>query len=232
MRDLLPFAVILSIGIAQEAHASVISQDLTALGDGLVTYDTVNKREWLDLPETSGVPLSEVLAQMEPGARLEGYRFATLEDVTELTESAGVNWLDDWAIPGPNSPLPHELVKLLGPVYSPDIWHGHLKLSFGQVSLSQGQPLFNSSNAYVFSLYGDAKPGDINVPIFAQESGGVFESSDLLADRFPDAPTIALGNIGPFWLYRSVPEPCGLVLLSTSIAWLFLARLRCAAPRG
>jgi hypothetical protein len=46
--------------LSQSSTAAVVAHDWKTPGDDLLTYDTVNKREWLDLPVT-------VLATQEKG---------------------------------------------------------------------------------------------------------------------------------------------------------------------
>jgi hypothetical protein len=70
MRTLALTLLAIVLGISLEARAGIIARDLEAPGDGLITYDTVNQREWLDLPETTGMTLAEVMAQTVSNGRL------------------------------------------------------------------------------------------------------------------------------------------------------------------
>jgi hypothetical protein len=97
------FMVLLLIGFTQflnSTSAAVISRDWKTPGDGLLTYDTVNKREWLDLSETILAefpsPMFEeryqsVLTETLPGGMLEGFKVAERTDVVALAESAGID---------------------------------------------------------------------------------------------------------------------------------------------
>lgn len=237
MRTLVLVLLNCLLGTSLTAQAGVVSMDLETAGDGLLTYDTIDKREWLDLPETGGVRLSEVLAQMEPGGRLEGFQFATLEDVSALAASAGVGWMEPWYLTGNFGPKPNDLINHLGSVVhvSGGIL-SDLRFSFGLIAAgtADGLAFFDDTNFYVFSSYSNPVPGSVNSPIFQEPSGGVFTSGAIGSFIFPfDVPTsIGIGDIGPFWLYRAVPEPGGVVLLSMCAAWPILARLRFATPRG
>ncbi len=76
------------------AGAAVISRDWKTPGDGLLTYDTVSGREWLDLTETR---LSQygsfelVLMQTQFGGDFEGFVPASITDVIELASSANIH---------------------------------------------------------------------------------------------------------------------------------------------
>ncbi|QDU55290.1 hypothetical protein [Aeoliella mucimassa] len=82
------------------ATAAVIQHDWLVPGDGLLTYDDVNQREWLDLTETQlfkfpGGTLEEqyqaVVDHTLPGGMFAGFTVATAEDVRALAESAGID---------------------------------------------------------------------------------------------------------------------------------------------
>jgi hypothetical protein len=235
MRTLIFVLLTCVSGMPHTALGGVISTDLETVGDGLLTYDTINKREWLDLPETSGMRLAEVLAQMEPGGRLEGFQFATLEDVTELAASAGVGWMEPWLLPGNRDARAFDLIGLLGPVFHRT--GGVLvdvRASFGLIAdeNSLGERMFNDTNFCVVNV-GLPRPHSDLVPhIDYSAQGGVFTAGPVDWPSIANLPPMAIGDIGPFWLYRAVPEPCGITLLSTGVGLLLRARLRCATPRG
>jgi hypothetical protein len=210
------------LGLSLDVHAGVVSRDLEASGDGLLTFDTHNNREWLDLPETAELGLADVLTQMLAGGRLEGFRFATLTEVSELAESAEVGWTaGPWLrLPGMPEEDVDDLVNLLGPVLTmsggllPEV-----NISFGLIAhdLTPEGPRFDDTNFYVLSMYGREPllPGTINSPLYHVQVpyGGVFTDGPVSFPTFPDLPPLGIGDIGPFWLYRVVPEPSSAVLL-------------------
>ena len=121
-------AVLLAPGLAPGA---VIERDWLAPGDGLLTYDTINRREWLDIsesllvpfitPEMASLPGYErfdaatdvALAELLPGGRFEGFTLATRDDVIALRTSAGIP--SDRGFEGNSM---RRLIDLLGPIGS------------------------------------------------------------------------------------------------------------------
>jgi hypothetical protein len=231
MKTLRLILVACLLSISRDAHAGVIARDLEISSDGLLTYDTVNNREWIDLPETAGLQLSEVLTQMIPGGRLEGFRFATLTEVSELAESAEVGWMTPWHLPGNHEPEIYNLVNLLGSVLtmSGGIL-SEVNISFGLIAhtLTQEGPTFDDTNFYVLSMYDGVPllPGTINSPLYPVQLpyGGVFTDGPVSFPTFPDLPPLGVGDIGPFWLYRVVPEPSSVMLVFLGFGAVVLKR--------
>lgn len=87
--------------------AAVIERDWKTPGDGLLTLDTVNQREWLDLSQTvldTRFPGSNpnpsvalelryqyVVGQTAPGGIFDGFTVAKSDDVIALALSAGID---------------------------------------------------------------------------------------------------------------------------------------------
>jgi hypothetical protein len=81
------------VAAATSTHGAVFERDWKAVGDGLLTYDDVNRREWLDLTLQGDLPTpryEHALAETVPGGIFEGFVVADREDVIDLAESAGV----------------------------------------------------------------------------------------------------------------------------------------------
>jgi hypothetical protein len=85
---------------ATNARAAVMSRDWKTPGDGLLTYDDVNRREWLDLSQTNlsrfpGTTAYErylaIVDATAPGEIFEGFMTARSIDVIALAESAGID---------------------------------------------------------------------------------------------------------------------------------------------
>ena len=105
MRVVYLLVVVSGLLLGSEARAELVERDWLAPGDGLLTYDPVNGREWLDFPvsrlsqfggtELEGNTLANAvtLAKQEllPGGLFEGFTLAVREDVIGLVDAAGVD---------------------------------------------------------------------------------------------------------------------------------------------
>ena len=94
--------------LPQITQAAVFERDWKTPGDGLLTYDDVNQREWLDLSETlleqfagagPGTTRAEdlearyqnVVGELEPGGMFDGFTVGKREGVVALAQSAGID---------------------------------------------------------------------------------------------------------------------------------------------
>ena len=75
--------------LSRPVCADVFERDLVpGSGDGLLTFDDVNQREWLDLTESILVNFPDgAVNELEPGGVFEDFTWATAEDVRSLAES-------------------------------------------------------------------------------------------------------------------------------------------------
>lgn len=228
MRILALTLLAIVLGISPEARAGIIARDLEALGDGLLTYDTVNHREWLDLPETIGMTLAEVMLQTGPNGRLEGFRFATLADVSDLAASAKVGWTTAWRLPFNLEPHAPEFVELLGWVIrSSGGVLSEMRIAVGLIANDNttSVPSFDDTNFYVISMLAPSPPVGPNSPsITYTPYGGVFTSGPISLSS--EQPALGVGNNGPFWLYRAVPEPRTVLFLMQSLVGMIAVRRR------
>ena len=67
---------------------------LVDLGD--FSFDTVEKRSWLKVTETSGLSFNQVSAELDAGGDYSGWRYATVNDYESLLSSFGfspASWL-------------------------------------------------------------------------------------------------------------------------------------------
>ena len=78
----------------------VIERDWKVAGDGLLTFDDVNRREWLDLSESlleqfPGTTLRDrylrVVLELNQGGMFEGFTVADSDEVIDLAQSAGID---------------------------------------------------------------------------------------------------------------------------------------------
>ncbi|MEO0530943.1 MAG: hypothetical protein AAF266_10275, partial [Planctomycetota bacterium] len=85
---MLHHATLLALLLAtQLANAGVVSRDLFEPGDGLLTYDDVNQRKWLDFTVTAGLTSDALLAALENDLTLQGFQVAASSDVNNLFRS-------------------------------------------------------------------------------------------------------------------------------------------------
>jgi hypothetical protein len=75
--------------------AGVVSRDLLEPGDGLLTYDDSNHREWLDFSVAANLNMNEMYAQTAAGGSLAGFHLATGLNLEELGRSS-LTQASDW----------------------------------------------------------------------------------------------------------------------------------------
>jgi hypothetical protein len=71
--------------------------DLTALNDRLLTFDSQTNLEWLDVTRTVGVSFNDVSTKLSPGAALANFRYANGTEVHNLLLHAGVSTITNGA---------------------------------------------------------------------------------------------------------------------------------------
>ncbi len=222
-------------------HAAIFERDFLEPGDGLLTYDDVNRREWLDLTYTSGVSLKGIQSLMTTNGIFEQFEFATLEDIEPFASSAGVVWQSQGVAAHSEQTYKNaiDLHDLLGNVYSFRVDFDNIVAgtsgflarysSHGQVakSTTNGELSFDGTNVYVTYI---EFPASATVLV----NGGPY---GVITSESPIGDIAATGNTGPFWLYReAVPEPAtlGMFILSVILAAAFRLRshteIGCSTP--
>lgn len=73
------------------ANASIVSADWRTTNDNLITRDTVNGLDWLDLTITRNYSYNGIVSRMYSGGSLDGWRYATSSEVIKLWEQFGVD---------------------------------------------------------------------------------------------------------------------------------------------
>ena len=206
----LVLAALLGSLLASSGTAAVFERDWLALGDGLLTYDDVNQREWLDLTETQieqfpGDSLYEqidsIVAETQPGGLFEGFVLATDSDVRELSESGGI---DTSTLEfGTNSAASVLFIGLLGDTTDPSL---------------------NTSNQHSRGFVSSIQPELISVRITHSVSG---RNPEQFAGYSPFQYTPSNPERGAHdavWLYRQVPEPSSALVVCTLLPFLFASR--------
>jgi hypothetical protein len=182
---LLVFASLIS-----SAGAAVFARDWKTPGDGLLTYDDVNRREWLDvtvsrLDQFPAPRLENAIAEITPGGLFEGFTFAKRADVRAFAQSGGIDTsTTDIAV----NHLPTvEMIDLVG-------------ATFEQFAIKRSVGIVNE----VQTSHTNAPPYD--AAAFLTNSGGFAGLLFFLPDDLLRPTTNGL------MLYRNVPEPASLIL--------------------
>jgi hypothetical protein len=181
-------------------YAAVFERDWQTPGDGLLTYDDVNRRLWLDLtvsrldqfPEPW---LENAVAEIGPGGMFEGFKWAKRGDVIAFAESAGIDTTTLNPFISDNEIPVTELMGMVGVTFQVSDPIIAIR-SIGFIDEYE----FGRQSAAVFQLNASANTG--NVALAGLHIGG-----DDLA---------RLGSTG-LMLYRSVPEPSAICLVALGL---------------
>ena len=186
---------------ANATQAAVFERDLVpGSGDGLLTFDDVNQREWLDVPqtllariaqETSGCSTFECVAEsFLATSEFSGFEWATRADVFELAESAGIDATTvDFAI---NELATGTLLGLLG------------------ITLPFNNGFFDETvgGTYGFVQVVDGSPDPYIIIASTPSSSAGIASFSSFGNI--DSPATLTG----LFLYRNVPEPSSYLLVT------------------
>lgn len=118
------------LGITVASHASLVSKDLSLLGDGQLTYDSSTQLSWLDLTNTKWIGYDDILAGYGGYTTTLGYRYATGSEVATLLIDAGITEGRSTNGDIVNINNTRNLIYLLGITYS----DGHTYLANGYIS--------------------------------------------------------------------------------------------------
>lgn len=210
-------------------RAAIISRDFRAPGDGLLTYDSVSNREWLDITETDDQPISDVQQSLSGCGALSGFKIATVDDVWSLAESTGYTSAGNTTTGNPYFSIANELINFVGESIL-------LTIEFG--TGPTGEWTFPKDILYI--RVSDAWAVDNSVPTtLVPEAVAVMWPQQIGIFRDPRQSFVGLldhpwgVDLAPFrgvWLYRdaAIPEPSTIALLAI-IAALSPLRLRAFA---
>jgi hypothetical protein len=194
------FVIALAVTPLDAAKATVFERDWKTPGDGLLTYDDVSQREWLDLsvsrldqfPEPR---LEHAIAEIATGGLFEGFIWAKYDDVRNFATSAGINIATtDLAING----IPtNEVIDLLGPTFDSAV----SRRSVGLINEMQ-------------SVHPNAPPYD----------GAAFRIQAFAGLYFNISDDLLRQTSNGLMLYRVVPEPSSLLLVSLAVCAFIASR--------
>jgi hypothetical protein len=195
------WTVVSSIALSsQTGMAAVISHDWKIPGDGLLTYDDVNQREWLDLTESrlSRFPgatfeqrYQNALLELAPGGMFADFNAANRTDLLALAQSAGID--PNVTSYVANHPATANLIALVGRSFGPTANGG--VASFGLLDELSAPPQ-SPPGVRLRGVLLDAAP-----------------DSEIIIDSKAGDTLPTIQNTGA-WLYRTaVPEPPTLVII-------------------
>jgi hypothetical protein len=222
------------------SHAAVISMDLNQPGDGLLTYDTINHRQWLDLSQTEGWSQAETKQALLPGGIYQGFHVATVDDVTAFVSSAGYDSTS--SADEPNFAIATQLIDLL----NQDLWYITAETNVGSTRFDKSLPtgdwalVTRWADAWAASISGIAPFEDFEITTLESGQADVpldpappLSFSFSTVASFAGTPTEFLDTsftlpARAFWLYRDVPvpEPATATFLIFAIGITALTRRR------
>ena len=225
------FAVVLWLAsLTTNVEGAFLERDFLSTGDGLLTYDTENHREWLDLTYTNFVPIDVIRTEMRTGRFLEGFTFATLEDIQELLRSEEITWEDAYV--ADKFGFPSTLfIELFSEVASLKYEYENVttrgkgsiitRYSFGKfATLSEsGEYFFDGTSVSVTYRESYPKP-NVRYPDGFNSS---YEKQVLT--KSTEWPYLSDSEHGPYFMYRSsIPEPNSFSLLCLMLLLYGLAQ--------
>lgn len=212
------FYVMLFSGIffCATVGAAVFERDWQTPGDGLLTFDDVNQREWLDLSETIldqflGATLEDkyqsVVAETASGGMFEDFTVAKGNDAEALALSAGIDiTTGDFAT---NEIVTRNIIDLLGVTL---VVTSERFASFGAVDETQ-------------NVFQRSRQVAANFSISDRSSSGFISTAGFSIDLIGELANIT--NTGAMLYRKAIPEPGSIVLVfQTSLLLLAVHRRR------
>ena len=85
--------------VSFNANTAIMNADWQTAGDNLITQDTGNGLEWLDLTVTAGRSYNDISANFGTGMEFDGWRYATINEVHDFLTSFGgdPNYYTGWS---------------------------------------------------------------------------------------------------------------------------------------
>ena len=208
--------LLISLSFVASAGAAVFERDWKTPGDGLLTFDDVNQREWLDLsvsrlnqfPEPR---LENAIIEIAPGGLFEGFTWANRDDIRAFAASGGIN-ISTSSIAVNQSPTT-QVISLLGSTFERDT-PTFIRRSVGFIDETQMEPSLQRQVGALFRI-------NINPATSEGFASLSFSSSD---DSLDDDSTGLM-------LYRTIPEPSSTVLAVVGVLAFIRSRYRIALAR-
>jgi hypothetical protein len=213
-RDFIALALAALIA-APPAQALLLEQSLgPGANDGLITYDTKARIEWLDLTATLGLSYNEILGT--PYVVDQGFRFATATELRTLYLAAGI----DVVPTGYRAEYFAGVQQLLGLLGCTVFCEPTYTIDAGQGWFDYGGPTLTGYSFFQLGVVDGSSPPYVfggSVSLWDDP----FAPKDLPADAFLRRQT------GGFLIrYHGVPEPGTFALVGLGLVGLILTHRR------
>lgn len=198
------------LGLSSTSGATLIKQDLSNAGDGLLTLDSATGLSWLNVSATINRSYNDVISGYGGFVNTMGFRYATTTEVGQLFSEAGViqtgNWVwGYWNYGNQGYVASSNLDALLGVTYPFD------GLTAGTYGIT-GTTTAPGTHEYGLLLYNS------HADYLALQDGGAVDDTENI------------GSVGSFLVKNTnatpVPEPSTELLIGAGMAGIAYFRKR------
>lgn len=188
--------------LSTSVNAAIVSVDWQSTGDNLVTRDTTNGLEWLDLTETTNMSYFTVLGQLSTGSQFEGWRYATNVEVGSLFTAFGLPLDANLTVAGLVDSAIVDFSNTMGNIMDPAVFSYGARGYIGEGS---------GGNQYIAGAYYGISSG-INF----------YTGPNLGSGATLTPPTTASANLGSYLVRDAsvVPVPAAVWLFGSGLIGL------------
>jgi hypothetical protein len=107
------------LAVSSAASADIVVTDQFTTGDNLAVQDTVSGFRWMRLTSTTGLSVAQMQARMAAGGDLQGFAYASTEQINNLFISAGAAYTYGYFFDTPeNRTACAKLLNVMGTTYT------------------------------------------------------------------------------------------------------------------
>jgi hypothetical protein len=189
-------------------RADLIQADSPRYGQNALTIDTATRLAWLDLPFSTNMSYQQVIAATQVGGLFDGFRYATVQEVSTLYADAGIPSAGFYPESSSEGQSALSLISLLG-----------------ATSYQDGRPLTLGISGTPDRFGRDVTGLDFGYANFGVPGYFVGSSGLVYGETF-GVPTVGS------WLVYEVPEPAAWLLGTMGGAWLIFASRMLRRPNA